>query len=267
MADIRELLEIMARLRDPDGGCPWDLAQDFASISPHTIEEAYEVDEAVASGDLEALRDELGDLLFQVVFQSRIAEEQQAFDFSGVVDAIVDKLVRRHPHIFADGHAPRTAEQQRQSWEAIKAAERAGTAGVEGEQDPFAGIPRKLPALARASKVIGRIDRMEGKSPENESLQHALERLVASAEAISKRLGSRPPPETAPSSASTQTGGVSAADSDEALGRLIGAGLREWVRLARRLGVDPECALRDLDDETIARLRTNVHQASNFTHR
>ena len=164
---IEALLDIMARLRDPDGGCPWDLEQTFASISPHTIEEAYEVDEAIASGDLDALRDELGDLLFQVVFQSRLAQEQGAFDFDGVVEAIVDKLVRRHPHVFADAETPETAIRQRANWEEIKAAERAASGGDRsGAADPFAGIPRNLPALARSAKIAGRIERMGGGLPD-----------------------------------------------------------------------------------------------------
>ena len=132
MAEMKALLEIMARLRDPDGGCPWDLEQDFSSISPHTIEEAYEVDEAIASGDLESLRDELGDLLFQVVFQSRIAEELGAFDFEGVTEAITSKLVRRHPHIFADAATPATLGDQVSNWESIKAEERAAAGRSRG---------------------------------------------------------------------------------------------------------------------------------------
>src|SRR5690606_17661914 len=102
MADIRELLEVMARLRDPQGGCPWDLEQDFASIAPYTIEEAYEVADAIQRGDLDDLRDELGDLLLQVVFHSRMAEEAGAFAFADVVAAIRDKMLRRHPHVFGD---------------------------------------------------------------------------------------------------------------------------------------------------------------------
>ena len=113
MSGIQRLLEIMAQLRDPAGGCPWDLEQDFETISPFTIEEAYEVDEAIARGDLEALRDELGDLLFQVVFQARIAEERGVFDFEAVTEAISSKLVRRHPHVFADADTPASREAQK----------------------------------------------------------------------------------------------------------------------------------------------------------
>ena len=112
MSAIQRLLDIMARLRDPDDGCPWDLEQDFETISPFTIEEAYEVDEAIASGDPEAIRDELGDLLFQVVFQARIAQEKGLFDFDGIAVAISEKLVRRHPHVFAGAETPSTLEAQ-----------------------------------------------------------------------------------------------------------------------------------------------------------
>ena len=130
MAGIDELLQIMARLRDPERGCPWDLDQDFSSISPHTIEEAYEVAEAIARGELEALCDELGDLLFQVVFQARLGEEQGAFDFARVVEAVCAKLVRRHPHILADAASPGSPAAQVAHWESIKAAEREAKAAV-----------------------------------------------------------------------------------------------------------------------------------------
>ena len=159
MSDIRRLLEIMARLRDPDTGCPWDLEQDFKTISPYTIEEAYEVDEAVASGDPAAIQDELGDLLFQVVFQARIAEEKGLFDWSGVVDAISDKLVRRHPHIFANAEMPESAAAHLVSWEEMKAAERAASGKNEqGEADPFEGVPRNLPLVHLAARTCSEAD-------------------------------------------------------------------------------------------------------------
>jgi ATP diphosphatase len=228
MSDIQSLLDIMARLRDPEGGCPWDRAQNFASISPHTIEEAYEVDDAVARGDREALRDELGDLLFQVVFQARLAEEEGAFDFGQVVQAIVDKLVRRHPHVFEDAEAPRTAEAQRASWEAIKASERAARRAKHDDgttEDLFEGIPLHLPALARSAKIEGRI---EAGRPADSSED---------------------------------------ADAGKALMRLVGRGIRDWVRLARHLRIDPEQALRLVDEETMARIRSEAHQASSSEDR
>src|SRR3954464_9376315 len=125
--DIAALLEIMAQLRTPGTGCPWDLEQNFATIAPYTIEEAYEVADAISRGDLDDLKDELGDLLLQVVFHARMAQEQNAFTFDDVVQAIIEKLVRRHPHVFGDAGGLSTAEVNVQ-WDAIKAAERAAKA-------------------------------------------------------------------------------------------------------------------------------------------
>jgi ATP diphosphatase len=255
MPSIAPLLVIMARLRDPEGGCPWDLEQSHASISPHTIEEAYEVDEAIASGDLEALREELGDLLFQVVFQARIAEEQGAFDFGGVVEAIVDKLVRRHPHVFADAEMPSTVEAQRANWERIKGAERADAGRVTGGQpDPFSGIPRQLPALARSGKIAGRLEQRSERDPE--SLRSALLEL-AEVELGIRDLGPSPEPGASRNLDETLAPDLAAKRVD-----LVGRGLQAWVRLARTLGVDPEQALRRVDDETMATARANLRQAS-----
>ena len=153
---IQRLLEIMARLRDPDAGCPWDREQDFASIAPYTIEEAYEVADAIDRGDMADLREELGDLLLQVVFHARMAEEAGAFDFSGVVDAIAEKMERRHPHVFADARIE-DAEAQTQAWQAHKRAERAAR-GV-GDDSALAGIARGLPEWQRASKLQSRAAR------------------------------------------------------------------------------------------------------------
>ncbi len=148
--DIRRLIEIMARLRTPGSGCPWDLAQDFSTIAPYTLEEAYEVVDAIARGDLPGLKDELGDLLLQVVYHARMAEEQGAFDFGDVVEAITTKLLRRHPHVFAD--APEHTSQAVEGlWERIKAQERAQRgAAATGTLE---GVPLALPALTRALKL------------------------------------------------------------------------------------------------------------------
>jgi ATP diphosphatase len=254
MHGIQQLLEIMAQLRNPDGGCPWDLQQDFESISPYTIEEAYEVDEAIASGDLEALRDELGDLLFQVVFQARIAEERGAFDFEGVTEAIAAKLIRRHPHIFADADTPGTLEAQTASWEAMKEQEREASAGrkdPEAPIDPFAGIPRNLPALARSAKLASRFDRLEtaeGREVDR-SLEAQREQIRRVVGQLETHLGDAGPP---------LDRGISL--------ELVGEGIRTWVGLARSLGVDPEQALRQADDGRIEAARAvsaaaNVHQA------
>src|SRR5436853_1077932 len=123
--DISSLLDIMARLRTPGSGCPWDLEQDFSTIAPYTIEEAYEVADAIARGDLDDLRDELGDLLLQVVFHARMAEEQNAFAFGDVVEAITAKMIRRHPHVFADSEGRLTPSHVKETWDLIKAEEKA----------------------------------------------------------------------------------------------------------------------------------------------
>jgi ATP diphosphatase len=156
--DISRLLEIMAALRTPGSGCPWDLEQDFASIAPYTIEEAYEVADAILRNDLADLRDELGDLLLQVVFHARMAQEQQAFDFGDVVQAITEKLVRRHPHVFGD--AGRLTPQAVEGlWERIKAEEKsaraANRAGAQAlvPAGALGGVPATLPALTRALKL------------------------------------------------------------------------------------------------------------------
>jgi ATP diphosphatase len=149
--DIARLLEIMAALRTPGSGCPWDLDQTFETIAPYTLEEAYEVADAIARGDLEHLRDELGDLLLQVVFHARMAEEQGRFDFGDVVESITRKLIRRHPHVFADEHG-HTAEAVKGLWERIKAEERAER-GQTAPAGALAGVPAALPALTRALKL------------------------------------------------------------------------------------------------------------------
>jgi len=149
MSEIDRLLSIMARLRDPVEGCPWDLEQTFATIVPHTIEEAYEVAQAIADQDLDALKDELGDLLFQIVFFAQMAREAGGFGFEDVVRAIADKMQRRHPHVFGDATIDSAAAQTRH-WERIKADERAGKAGHGSVLD---GIAAALPGLSRAVKL------------------------------------------------------------------------------------------------------------------
>ena len=149
--DIVRLIEIMAALRTPGSGCPWDLEQDFSTIAPYTLEEAYEVADAIARGDLGDLKDELGDLLLQVVFHARMAQEDGAFDFGDVVEAITTKLIRRHPHVFADEQG-RTAEAVKGLWERIKTEEKAER-GTQAETGALAGVPLALPALTRALKL------------------------------------------------------------------------------------------------------------------
>jgi ATP diphosphatase len=149
--DISRLIEIMAALRTPGSGCPWDLEQNFKTIAPYTLEEAYEVADAIDRGDLEHLKDELGDLLLQVVFHARMAEEQNLFAFPDVVEAITTKLIRRHPHVFADADG-KTAEAVKGLWEQIKAQEKAAR-GEKGPTGALAGVPVGLPALTRALKL------------------------------------------------------------------------------------------------------------------
>jgi ATP diphosphatase len=151
---------IMAALRNPAGGCPWDLAQDFASIAPYTIEEAYEVADAIARADWAELKKELGDLLFQVVFHSRMAEEAGHFTLAEVVDALCEKMERRHPHIFGDGTAAANAEAQKLEWERIKAAERAASGAPDQPVSALDGIAAALPALMRAEKLQSRAARV-----------------------------------------------------------------------------------------------------------
>jgi ATP diphosphatase len=153
--DISGLLEIMAALRTPQTGCPWDLEQDFATIAPYAIEEAYEVADAIARGDLADLRDELGDLLLQVVFHARMAQEQGAFAFGDVVQAITEKMLRRHPHVFGNADA-RRPDAVKGLWERIKAEEKAARAAQRGAAAPdgaLAGVPAALPAMIRAQKL------------------------------------------------------------------------------------------------------------------
>lgn len=180
LGDVRELLTIMARLRNPDGGCPWDLEQDFSTIAPYTIEEAYEVADAIDRGDLADLKDELGDLLLQVVFHAQMANEQGAFAFSDVVAAICDKMVRRHPHVFGDASFE-DAEAQTKNWEAIKQAERAASGKHDGSA--LAGISRGLPEWQRAVKLQSRAARVgfdwPGPAPVIEKLHEEIEEVRA----------------------------------------------------------------------------------------
>jgi ATP diphosphatase len=156
--DISRLLDIMAALRTPGSGCPWDLEQNFSTIAPYTIEEAYEVADAIARGDLDDLRDELGDLLLQVVFHARMAEEQNAFDFGDVVDAISAKMIRRHPHVFADKHGRLTPSDVKGAWERIKAEEKAERAarrpsGEASHKSLLSEVKAGQPSLARALEL------------------------------------------------------------------------------------------------------------------
>ena len=148
MSSINKLLEVMRDLRDPQGGCPWDVEQDFSTVAPYTIEEAYEVADAIERNNMDDLRDELGDLLFQVAFHARMAEEAGLFDFEDVAKGISDKMIRRHPHVFGSD-AERANGKQDGSWEQIKEIERSDS----GDESALAGVAKGLPALKRAEKT------------------------------------------------------------------------------------------------------------------
>ena len=220
MSDISRLLEIMAALRTPGTGCPWDLQQDFASIAPYTIEEAYEVADALARGDLTDLREELGDLLLQVIFHARMAQEQGAFAFADVVATLTDKLVRRHPHVFGEarGLTPGAVESL---WERIKSQERKEKPGRdEGGEGALAGVPVTLPALTRALKLQIKAARVG--FDWNDPLA-VLAKIAEEADEIEAEIAN---------------GDRTAAQAE------VGDLLFAVVNLARHLGIDPETALR-----------------------
>jgi len=187
---IEALIALMARLRDPEHGCPWDREQTFASIAPYTIEEAYEVADAIARGEREPLREELGDLLFQVVFHARMAEERGWFDFAAVAESIHDKLVRRHPHVFA-GAATESGALGRE-WEAHKAAEREQAAVRRGDatHGTLDGVPLALPALMRAAKLGRRAARVGFDWPDASGSRAKVEEELSELDAAHDGLGS-----------------------------------------------------------------------------
>jgi ATP diphosphatase len=236
-AALAELLEVMRRLRDPQDGCPWDLAQDFASIVPHTLEEAYEVADAIERGEPGGIRDELGDLLFQVVFHSRLGEERGWFDFGAVAAGIAAKLRRRHPHVFgADGPTDVTA--QGASWERIKAEER----GAGGDDAALGGIARSLPALSRAAKLGKRAGRVGFDWPDAAGVRDKVVEELAELDEVLAQSLSNPQPDSGPAAAAPNgaSGGDVAARRAEELGDLLFA-VANW---GRHLGIDPEEALR-----------------------
>ncbi|MCH8278115.1 MAG: nucleoside triphosphate pyrophosphohydrolase [Proteobacteria bacterium] len=214
MTKIEKLLEVMCKLRDPDNGCPWDVEQDFSSIAPYTIEEAYEVADAIERDDMAGLRDELGDLLFQVVFHARMAEEAGHFDFDDVAVAISDKMIRRHPHVFGD-EVERAAGVQAGSWERIKEAERTN----DGDSSALAGVAKALPALKRAQLLGKRAGRVgfdwRNRKGVRDKIHEELDELEEA------------------------TGTRDEADMEEEFGDVLFA----VVNMARHLDIDPEKAL------------------------
>ncbi|MFY9210594.1 MAG: nucleoside triphosphate pyrophosphohydrolase [Aestuariivita sp.] len=224
-AGIERLLEIMRRLRDPDTGCPWDIEQDFASIAPYTIEEAYEVADAIERADWGELEGELGDLLLQTVYHTQMAEEAGRFSFQTVVRAISDKMVARHPHVFGDESRDKSAEQQTRDWEAIKAAERAGKA----QKGTLDGVAVGLPALLRAYKLQKRAARVGFDWPDaGDVLAKITEEAAELVEARDR---------------------LTTDKVEEEFGDLLFV----LANLGRHLGVEPEAALRRTNAKFIRR--------------
>ncbi len=213
---MRRLLDVMACLRDPQGGCPWDLEQSFTTIAPHTIEEAYEVVEAIEAGDMAALKDELGDLLFQVVFYAQLAHEDGSFDFDDVAGAITEKMIRRHPHVFADTEVG-TAEAQTLAWEEQKERERRS----KGYTGALAGVSVALPAVSRALKLQNRAARV---GFDWASALPILDKIIEEVEEVRHEIES----------------GAARSRLEDEIGDLLFA----CINLARKLDIDPEGALR-----------------------
>ena len=218
---LDRLLAIMARLRDPEDGCPWDRAQDFSTIAPYTIEEAYEVADAIARGDSLALKDELGDLLFQVVFHARMAEEKGLFSFDAVAAAIADKMVRRHPHVFGEAEIASVAAQN-QAWEEHKAAERRDRAKQAGLQESVLdGVALALPALLRAAKIQSRAARIGFDWPDERGVFDKIAEEIAELRTELDHDAER-------------------TSLEDEMGDILFAA----ANLARKLEIDPEAALR-----------------------
>ncbi len=231
-AGIDRLLAVMARLRDPEGGCPWDIEQSFASIAPYTIEEAYEVAEAIRHGDMAELRDELGDLLLQVVYHAQMAREGGHFDFDTVAHRIADKMIQRHPHVFGNDSVE-TAEAQTHHWEQQKEAERARKAAAEGrEPSTLDGVALGLPALLRAYKLQKRAARVGFDWPDATAVFEKVEEEVGE---LRKEIAQGSPP----------------ARLRDELGDL----LFTVANLGRKLGLDPEVALRETNAKFERRFR------------
>ena len=230
MKQIEKILEVMRKLRDPDNGCPWDVEQNFASIAPYTIEEAYEVADAIERGDMQDLRDELGDLLLQVVFHARMAEEAGHFDFDDVAAAIAEKMIRRHPHVFGSD-AERAAGVQEGSWEEIKEAERT----EDADNSALAGVAKALPALKRAQLLGKRAGRVGFDWPDRKGVRDKIhEELNELEEAVGTR---------------------DAANMEEEFGDVLFA----VVNMARHLRIDPEKALTAANYKFERRFREMEH--------
>lgn len=248
--NIERLIEIMAALRTPDTGCPWDLEQSFETIAPYTIEEAYEVADAIERSDMVDLVDELGDLLLQVVYHTRLAEEEDAFDFGDVVQAITTKMIRRHPHVFGD-EDQRTAGQVKGMWDRIKAEERAEknarrqSAGQTTDVNELAGlldhVPAALPALTRATKLQHKAAKVGFDWPDIRPVFAKLKEEIAEFESEARQLDPRAP---APAQADIKTDTGQDERSKAAVEEEFGDILFVMANIARHLDIDAEGALR-----------------------
>ena len=243
---IDDLLYLMQRLRDPEHGCPWDQQQDFASIVPHTLEEAYEVADAIEQGDFEQLRGELGDLLFQVVYYAQLAAEEDRFGWTDIVDGITRKWLRRHPHVFPDGKLRTPAgslmlepDQVKQRWEEIKAQERAEKAAQPEQLSLLDDVPQALPALSRAQKLQKRASRVGFDWPETAPV---LDKIAEELDEVREALDQ---------------------GNAEAVAEEMGDLLFCVVNLSRHLGVDAENALRQGNNKFERRFRFIERQLRN----
>ena len=228
--NIVKLVQVMARLRDRERGCPWDVEQTFETIAPYTIEEAYEVAGAIEEENWTALKEELGDLLFQAVYHARMAEEAELFDFGDVVDTVIEKMVRRHPHVFAGQTGIDTAEAQTSAWEEHKRRERAQKAASTGVLDD---VPRALPALLRAEKLQRRAASV---GFDWDSAPRVVDKIAEEAQEI----------------VDAQQQGAPRAKLEDEIGDLLFA----VVNLARHLKVDPEAALRGTNAKFVRRFKS-----------
>ena len=230
--ELSRLIEIMAALRDPDGGCPWDLEQDFATIRHYTIEEAYEVADAIERADFEDLRDELGDLLLQPIYHAQMAHERGLFDIGDVIEAITTKLIRRHPHVFGDA-AAKGADGAKARWEAIKAEERAAKAARRADREPslLDDVPHALPALARAERLAKRAATVGFDWSDWQTTVGKVEEELC------------------------EVRNAADAGAPDKVAEEIGDLLFAVTNLARKLGVDAEAALRDANVKFARRFR------------
>lgn len=233
---VERLLSIMAKLRDPDSGCPWDLKQDFASIVPYTIEEAYEVADAIENGSMDDVQDELGDLLFQVVFYAQLGKEQQHFDFEEIAKTVADKLVRRHPHVFESNTQPCLDELQ-QNWEHVKQQERAqkfaqqGTAKID--ESILANIPKGMAPLVKATKIQKKCAKVGFDWPDAEPVFDKVDEEIGEIKEAMQ----------------------SPIENQDHVEEEVGDLLFAVVNLARHLGVDAETALRKANYKFESRFR------------